>query len=548
MRVGDVVMCPFGYRIWRSSLSTRIQRIVIVGGGTAGWMTAAYLGRAFGRAMTVTLIEAPSIPRIGVGEATVPNLQKVFFDFLGLAEEEWMRECNASYKMGIKFINWRSGGESAAEPRSCADGPDRYFHLFGLLPNHEGLPLSHYWNYKKKNGVAGEPFDYTCYREPPVLDHKLAPRHSDGTRWTNYAWHFDARLVADFLCRFSVEKQGVVHVQDEVADVDRDERGFITALRTSGGRTLEGDLFVDCSGFQGLLINRVMRESFLDMSDYLLNDRAVATQIPHDDDANGVEPFTSSIAMSSGWSWKIPMLGRFGTGYVYSSQFITQEDATIELCRMWGLDPENTQFNNVRFRVGRNRRTWVKNCVSVGLSSSFLEPLESTGLYFVYATLYQLVKHFPDSRFDPVLIDNFNREIDTMFDDSRDFIQAHFYFSPRTDTAYWRANKDVTVSEDLRDKIRQYRSGLPVNMPTTDESQYYDNFDAEFRNFWNNSNYYCIFAGLGEVPDHVYPPLMYRADRVESAEQVFDRIRKTQRELLGSLPSHYEALRLLHSK
>jgi tryptophan halogenase len=248
------------------------------------------------------------------------------------------------------------------------------------------------------------------------------------------------------------------------------------------------------------------------MSDYLLNDRAVATVVPHDDEANGVEPFTSAIAMSSGWSWKIPLLGRFGTGYVYSSQFISQDDATKELCEMWGLDPESTPLNHVRFRVGRNRRTWVKNCVGIGLSSAFLEPLESTGLYFVYAALYQLVKYFPDKNFDPVLIDCFNREVDTMFDDSRDFIQAHFYFSPRTDTAYWRANKELVVSDELRDKIRQYRSGLPVNLPITDETQYYDNFEAEFRNFWNNSNYYCIFAGLGEFPDRVYPPLLYQSD------------------------------------
>lgn len=529
-------------------MDNRIKNVVILGGGTAGWMTASYLGKALASGVKITVLEAPSIPKIGVGEATVPNLQKVFFDFLGLSEDEWMRECNASYKMGIKFINWRSGGDSIPEPRPVGDTTDHYYHLFGLLPNHERLPLSHYWTYQKHQSATDVPFEYACYREPPVLDRNLAPRFLDGKRWTNYAWHFDANLVANFLCRFAVEKQGINHIQDEMTDVTIDERGFITALRTKGDQTIEGDLFVDCSGFRGLLINQVMREPFLDMSEYLLNDRAVATAVPHDDAEHGVEPFTSAIAMKSGWTWKIPMLGRFGTGYVYSSRFVSQDDATEEFCRMWGLDPGETPLNQVRFRVGRNRRTWVKNCVSIGLSSCFLEPLESTGIYFICAAIYQLAKHFPDKRFDPVLIDGFNREIDTMFDESRDFVQAHFYFSPRDDTPFWRANKELRLADDLREKIALYRAGMAINLPTTDESQYYENFEAEFRNFWNNSNYYCIFAGLGQVPDHPYPALTYRPDLVESSEQVFSRIKRQQRELVDTLPTTYDYLRRLHAK
>jgi hypothetical protein len=266
----------------------RIKEVVILGGGTAGWMTAAYLGKALGPHARVTVLEAPSIPRIGVGEATVPNLHKTFFDFLGLAEDEWMRECNASFKMGIKFINWRTDGVGAAQARTLNDRPDHFYHLFGLLPTHENLPLSHYWAANRLAGTTTEPFDYACYREPPAVDGNLSPRYADGTRWTNYAWHFDARLVADFLCRFAVRNLGVVHVEDEMTEAVIDQRGHITGLRTKGGRLIEGDLFVDCSGFRGLLINQVMREPFLDMSDYLLNDRAVATAVPHDDAANGV--------------------------------------------------------------------------------------------------------------------------------------------------------------------------------------------------------------------------------------------------------------------
>ncbi|MEU5853359.1 tryptophan halogenase family protein [Saccharopolyspora shandongensis] len=526
----------------------RIKDVVVLGGGTAGWMTAAYLGKALGQHARITVLEAPSIPKIGVGEATVPNLHKTFFDFLGLSEEEWMRECNASFKMGIKFINWRTDGTGQADARPHGGGTDHYYHLFGILPNHENLPLSHYWAAKKLSGQTDEAFDYACYREPTIIDQKLSPRHSDGTKWTNYAWHFDAHLVADFLRRFATQKQGVVHVEDEMVDALIDQRGHITALKTKAGRTIEGDLFIDCSGFRSLLINKVMREPFLDMSDHLLNDSAVATAVPHDDEANGVEPYTSSIAMSSGWTWKIPMLGRFGTGYVYSSRFADADTATAEFCQMWGLDPETQPLNHVKFRVGRNRRAWVKNCVSIGLSSCFLEPLESTGIYFITAALYQLGKHFPDKRFDPVLADSFNREIEIMFDDSRDFLQAHFTLAPRTDTPFWRACKELELADDIKHKIAAYRAGLAINMPITDEVNYYANFEAEFRNFWTNSSYYCVFAGLDVLPSHPLPAMTYRPGAFEGAEAVFAEIKRSRAELAAKLPSTYEYLRNLHGR
>jgi tryptophan 6-halogenase len=525
-----------------------IRKVVVLGGGTAGWMTASYLGKALGPEVTITVLEAPSIPRIGVGEATVPNLHKTFFDFLGIAEDDWMRECNASYKMGIKFINWRTGGRGEANARTLNGAPDHFYHLFGLLPNQDNHPLSHHWTYKKLAGQTDEPFDYASYREPPIMDANLSPRFMDGTKWTNYAWHFDASMVATFLRKFATQKQGAIHIEDKMVDAKVDHRGYITSLKTEKGQTIEGDLFVDCSGFRALLINQVMKEPFLDMSDNLLNDSAVATAIPHDDEIDGVEPYTSSIAMSSGWSWKIPMLGRFGTGYVFSSRFQDRDDATLEFCKMWGLDPETQPLNQIKFRVGRNRRTWVRNCVSIGLSSCFLEPLESTGIYFIYAALYQLVKHFPDKNFDPILLNRFNAEIETMFDDSRDFLQAHFSFAPRNDTPFWRACKDLVLADDITEKVAMYKAGLAVNMPITDESTYYANFDAEFRNFWNNSNYYCIFAGLDFLPDHALPGLAARPDLLDRAEPVFQEIKETQKNLLSTLPTTYDYLRQLHGK
>ena len=290
-----------------------------------------------------------------------------------------------------------------------------------------------------------------------------------------------------------------------------------------------------------------MAEPFIDMNDHLLCNRAVATAIPYDDAAEGVEPYTSAIAMSSGWSWRIPLLSRFGSGYVYSGEFATDDEAIREFCAMWHLDPDTTPLNKIRFRVGRNRRSWVKNCVSIGLASCFLEPLESTGIYFTYAAVYQLVKHFPDLRFDATLIERFNKQIETVFDDTRDFIQAHFYFSPRTDTPFWRANKELRLTDSIKEKVAMYKAGLPVNAPNTDERGYYGNLDTEFDNFWTNGSYYCIFAGLGMLPDQPLPLLAHRPDAISAADEVFDRIQQRQQQLVATLPSNFEYLRRLRN-
>ena len=529
-------------------MSDAIRDVVILGGGTAGWMTASYLAKALQGSVRITVLEAPQIPTIGVGEATVPNLQRAFFDFLDLPEHEWMRHCNASFKMAVKLVNWRRPRANGDNGGNGHGDSDHFYHPFGLLPNCDGLPLSHYWVNRRLRAGDQSPYDYSCFREPPMMDRKLSPRHLDGRRATNYAWHFDARLVADFLRDFSVTTQGVHHVLDELIGVTHDERGYIEALQTKGGRRIAGDLFVDCSGFRGLLINKAMGEPFIDMSDHLLCDSAVAAAVPHDDAVHGVEPYTSAIAMDSGWTWKIPMLGRFGSGYVFACRFATVDEAARDFCRLWKLDEKTTPLNRIKFRVGRNRRAWVKNCVGIGLSSCFLEPLESTGIYFIYASIFQLAKHFTDRHFDERLIDGFNREIEKMFDDSRDFIQAHYVVSPREDTPFWRTNKhDLTLSDNFREKLSLYKAGLPVNMPITDESTYYGNFEAEFRNFWTNGSYYCIFAGLDCVPDRPLPALVHKAESCRRAEQLFTDVRRQQTELVGSLPTTYEALKHLHA-
>jgi hypothetical protein len=515
-----------------------IQKVVVLGGGTAGWMSASYLKKAFPN-LDITVLEAPMVPKIGVGEATIPNLQKVFFDFLGIEEDDWMRHCNAAFKVAIRFVNWR-------KPRA-AGVDDHYYHIFGQIPNCDNVSLAQYWVQKR---LAGDPtpMDYACYKEPPLLDAKLSPRYRDGSHALYYAWHFDAHLVADYLKNVATG-WGVHHVLDELETVVHGPDGGIAALRTKQQRTLEADLFIDCSGFRGLLINKALKEPFVDMSDYLLCDSAVASAVPNDDDKHGVDPYTSAIAMDAGWTWKIPMLGRFGTGYVYSSKFESEANAVRDFCALWNLDPDKANLNKIRFRVGRNRRAWVKNCVSIGLASCFVEPLESTGIYFIYAAIYQLVKHFPDKNFNSVLTDRFNREVEVMFDDTRDFIQTHYLTTPREDTAFWRANKhDLNLSDDVKMKLETYKAGLPVNMPIVAADNYYSNFEAEFRNFWTNSNFYCILAGMGWVPDQALPSIRYRPDSQAKAEELFKQVKRDSDELRAKLPTNHEFLKQLHGR
>ncbi|MEP7013024.1 MAG: tryptophan halogenase family protein [Acidobacteriota bacterium] len=520
--------------------SEPIRSVLIVGGGTSGWMTASYLAKALKGTASITLIESDRIHKIGVGEATVPNLQRVFFDYLDIPEEEWMPFVNGSFKLGIKYIDWADNPVPGA--------PEHFYHFFGGIPTCEGIPLQQYWLRKVKAGFD-VPLHYACYADGWLADAKKSPRSFDGSREMYYAWHFDAHLVAEFLKKWAIARQ-VRHVVGDVVDVNLDpETGFIRSVKMASGAVLGADLFIDCSGFRSVLMNQALKEPFLDSSPQLLCDRAVASAIPHDDDALGVEPFTSSIAMKHGWTWKIPLRGRFGSGYVYSSRFATEDQATEEFRALWGL-PETHPLNQIKFRSGRNQRSWVKNCVGIGLSSCFLEPLESSGIYFIYAAIYQLVKHFPDRSFDPRLANHFNEAIAQMFDNSRDFVQCHYFLSRRDDTAFWRANQnDLQKSDSILETIETYKAGLPVGtvLAGAGIDHYYNDFDYEFRNFWPNSSYYCILTGMGILPERVLPLVEHNSRAIENAEKMFGDIKRRADRLMVTLPSTVDYLNRLHS-
>lgn len=508
-----------------------LDRIVIVGGGTSGWMSATYLQRSYPDAH-VTVIEAPSIPRVGVGEATIPNLNSAFWQHLGIPESDWMPRVRATCKMGIKFANWSA-------PQTT-DPDDHYWHLFGVMPAYAGVPLPHYWNQQRLDHGAVGRFDEECYRETPVAQQQRSPVDLDGQKWSNYAWHFDSNLMAEYLKECSLD-WGARLIAERVVGAERSSNGAITSVQTDHGQSIEGDFFVDCSGFRSLLMGEVMGEPFLDASDQLLCNAAVATQLPHDVDDAPVDAYTTATALDNGWSWHIPLLGRVGTGYVYSDRHCTEDQAIAEFSKHLGVDPDTQTWNRLRFPVGRRRRSWVANCVAVGLAGNFLEPLESTALYLTYGALHQLVRHLPDGDLSRADRDGFNEALAYSYDDCKDFVQMHYVCSPRHDTRFWQDNHQLNISPSLQEKLDRYRDGEVINLTTTSADAYYNNFDYEFRNFWTEGSYYAVLTGMGVYPEQVHESL--RGEQEPHAiQQLFSTVKERGARAAEVLPSHRDFL------
>lgn len=514
-------------------MSKPIKNIVIVGGGTAGWMSASYLVRALQQQANITLIESAAIP----GSAWARRPSRVCRRCSSTSSGYRSRSgcpVNGAFKAGIKFVNWRKSPDHSRN--------DYFYHLFGNVPSCDGVPLTHYWLRKREQGFQ-QSMAYACYPQPGALDGNLAPCLHDGTRQMSHAWHFDAHTVADFLQRWAVER-GVNRVVDEVVEVNLNDHGFISSLLTKEGRKLEADLFIDCSGMRGLLINQALKEPFIDMSDYLLCDSAVASAVPNDDAQAGrtlhlrdrhelgvdtensdAGPVRQRLRLLEQVHLPRPCHHRFPQPLGPLGQSAAQPDQVPGRAQQAG--------------VGQQLRLYRAVVV-------LLEPTESTGIYFIYAALYQLVKHFPDTSFDPRLADAFNAEITYMFDDCRDFVQAHYFTSSREDTPFWLANRhDLRLSDSIKEKVERYKAGLPLTTTSFDDSTYYETFDFEFKNFWLNGNYYCIFAGLGMLPDRSLPLLQLRPESIEKAEAMFARIQREAERLRASLPTNYDYLRSL---
>ena len=419
-------------------------RVVVIGGGTAGWMTAAALTKLLPHACDVHLIESEAIGIVGVGEATLPQIRG-FNARLSIDEAEFMARTRATFKLGIEFRDWGKPGDS-------------YFHPFGTFGRGYGaVDFHHYWARLRAAGVAVPPIETFSYACTMARQNRFAPPASDprDLRSTmGYAYQFDALLFAPYL-RTLAEELGARRTEGMVVAVDRDgESGDIKAVALASGERIEGDLFVDCSGFRALLIGETMDEPFQDWSPWLPCDRAVAMPCRTE---TALTPYTGVIAMPGGWRWRIPLQNRTGNGYVYASAF-TDDDTAARALESVVEGKAIARPRVLRFRAGRRERSWVGNCVAIGLASGFLEPLESTSLYLVQAAITALIELFPERRVSRVDRDEFNRVIDVEYDRIRDFLILHYHATTRSDSPFWDYVRTMPIPDSLAEKIALFRS------------------------------------------------------------------------------------------
>ena len=418
--------------------------VVIVGGGTAGWMSAAALSRYFNNGRrTITLVESEAIGTVGVGEATIPPLRS-FNRLLNIPENEFLRETRGTFKLGIEFVNWGRQG-------------DRYFHPFGECGQDlHGIAFHQLFLRSRAMGAAaGGITDYSMSAIAAARGRfgRPGPNSPAALRDLLYAFHFDASLYATYLRRVA-ERQGVIRCEGKIVKVHRDgETGDVAAVELADGRQVGGDLFVDCSGFGGLLIEKELETGFEDWSRWLPVDRAIPIPTAP---TSSPEPYTRSTAHGAGWQWRIPLQHRTGNGHVFCSSFMDQDEAERILCDT--LDgPPLAEPRLLRFTTGMRKKAWSHNVVAIGLSSGFLEPLESTSIHLIQNGIQRLFALFPEKRIDPLERDEYNRGMRELYEDVRDFIILHYKATQRGDTEFWRYVRDMDVPESLARKMSLWR-------------------------------------------------------------------------------------------
>ena len=417
--------------------------VVIVGGGTAGWMTAAAMAKLLPRRCSVHLVESEEIGIVGVGEATLPHI-RAFNERIGIDEAEFMARTRATFKLGIDFENWGRIG-------------DRYIHPFGTFGRGQGdVGFHQYWLRMLHEGVSVaelERYSMACMIARlgrfalPTVD------PNDVRSTFNYAYQFDATLFAPYL-RAHAERMGARRTEGRIVDVEQNsETGDIESVVLASGERIAGDLFIDCSGFVSLLMGKALGEPFQDWSKWLPCDRAVAMPCRTQ---TSLTPYTSAIAMEAGWRWRIPLQHRTGNGYVFSSSFVSEEKAAEALVGAVEGEPI-AQPRVLKFKAGRRTRSWVKNCVAVGLSGGFLEPLESTSIYLIQAAISALVELLPEKQIAPSDRDEFNRVVDLEYDRVRDFLILHYHATERSDSDFWNYVRTMEIPDTLAEKLELFR-------------------------------------------------------------------------------------------
>lgn len=482
-----------------------VRRVVIAGGGTAGWMAAAAISKILGGTLDISLIESEEIGTVGVGEATIPTLG-TFHRLLEIDEREFMAASQGTIKLGISFENWRTERH-------------RYIHSFGSTGrDHWSAGFQHFWRRGRELGLAGSYDDY-CIELQAALEDKFAhPQHYR----MNYAYHLDASLYARFLRGMS-ERNGCRRIEGKIVEVLTDpDSGFITALRLERGEVIEGDLFIDCTGFRALLIHQTLGVGFEDWSHWLLNDSAIAVQTASVRDA---VPYTRAIAEKWGWQWRIALQHRVGNGIVYSSAHVGDDEAKQTL-----LDSvEGEVLKNpwpVRFRPGRRLQCWNRNCVALGLAGSFIEPLESTTIHLIQRGITRLMQSFPHA-ISQAGIDEYNTQMADELQHVRDFVVLHYYATERRDSPYWEYVSSMVLPETLRRRIELFRETGTV-------------FHAAGELFAENS-WIQVLMGQGIEPQQYHPA----ADAMSEAElaRFLGDIGANVRAVVDGLPPHMDYIR-----
>jgi tryptophan halogenase len=487
-----------------------IEHIVIVGGGTAGWMAAAAFSKLLGPAWKVTLIESDEIGTVGVGEATIP-LINIYNRALDLDEDQFMRETQATFKLGIEFVNWGRLGDS-------------YIHGFGPLGPDIGLTkFHHYWLKERAAGRAASLEAYSINIAASRANKFMRARPEmapSPLAEIAHAYHFDAGLYAAFLRRFA-EARGVRRLEGRIRGaMTRPDDGFVDKVILTDGREVAGDLFIDCSGFRGLLIEQTLRTGYEDWSHWLPCNRALA--VP----CRSVEPllpYTRSTARDAGWQWRIPLQHRIGNGHVYCSDFVSDEQAAATL--MANLDGEPlADPRPLRFVTGKRRKLWNRNVVAVGLASGFMEPLESTSIHLIQTTISRLVDLFPNGGWSPADVDEFNRQADFEFERIRDFLVLHYKATERTDTPFWNHCRTMDIPDTLAHKMELFKANGRVF--------------RENAELFSEISWVEVFLGQHVVPRGYHP--LVDALPPQKVQDFLENVRSTIARCVEVMPTHAE--------
>lgn len=477
-----------------------VKRVVIAGGGTAGWLAAAVLSRQLGAILDITLVESEEIGTIGVGEATIPTM-RAFQGLLGVDEQEFMRATKASFKLGIAFEGWTRPG-------------DRYVHSFGTVGKSTWMgDFQHFWLEAQARGDAGDIGDY-CFELQAAEAGRFA---TDDRSQLNYAYHLDASLYARFL-RTRAEADGLKRVEGKITTVEQDpESGDIRALVLESGTRIEGDLFIDCTGFAALLIGKTLDVGFEDWGHWLPTDSAFAVQTTA---VAPARPYTRAIAHGAGWRWQIPLQHRVGNGLIYASAHLSDDEARAQLLRE--VDGEVLiEPRKIRYRTGRRLRAWDKNCIALSLAGGFVEPLESTTLHLIMTGLTRLMQQFPSEGISPAVVDRYNEQSRRELEAVRDFIVLHYHLNQR-DEPFWRERREMTIPDALQARIALFE----------DAAQTYQGGDDLFR----TDSWLQVMLGQGLRPRAHHP--MARIMPREQLGRALGDIKRNITAAVAKLPQH----------